>query len=104
VLGNCGVNGQVVGARSPAMTWLDRRFGKGAKGKEAWELACCHFSLEGWWAGNTERMYCLCCHWKGKIGGIEFIERCCHGKGGNVEKQRRNGRVQGTKLSQAVYV
>ena len=32
--GNFGVTNQVVGARSPAMTWLGRRRVKGAKGKK----------------------------------------------------------------------
>ena len=43
---------------------------------------------------------------KGKICGIEFMEGRCHGKGGNMEKQRRNDSSQGTwyEISQAVYV
>ena len=33
----------------------------------------------------------MCCHCRGKFGGIEFTERRCHGKAGNVEKRGKKG-------------
>jgi hypothetical protein len=39
----------------------------------------------------------MCCHDKGKIGGNEWHEWWCHRKGGNMEKERKNGSLQGTR-------
>ena len=53
--------------------------------------------MEVWLAGRIQKqcMY-MCCQVKGKIGGIGYDEWRCHGKGGNMEKQRKNGSLQST--------
>ena len=70
--------------------------GKGGNGWETLEIASSHIHKEVMLAGNTETKYVLCFGFKGKLGGMEWVERLCHGKGGNIEKQRSYGSPQGT--------
>jgi hypothetical protein len=48
--------------------------------------------------GDTKRKYEFCFVYKERVDGVEFVGCRCHRKGGNMEKQRRNGSSLGTGL------
>jgi hypothetical protein len=61
------------------------------KGKEQWIWRVVTSLKSDWAADNTEKKCELCCWCKGTIGGMECDKWRCHGKGGNMKKQRGVG-------------
>ena len=93
-------------ARSSAVTWLGRTYGKVAK-NIAWLVACCHFPLVGWWARNTGKKIFLCA--ATAEGSLAVLNSRSVGATERLEMWRNEGRkavptTQFTRLSQAVYV